>query len=220
MRKVRMTALALCVVLMLSVSAWGDVAVNATNFPDEVFREYVSSNFDTDSDDVLSDSEIASVTSIDVNKMGITTLEGVEYFTALTNLSCNADNIVSLDVSQNTALQTLYCQGSRNETTFTYNGKLASLNVSGCTELYSLECYYNQLTELDVSNNTALTRLDCYSNQLTELDLSNNTALTYLSCWGNQLTALDVSNNTALKTLDCGSNQLTELDVSTNTALT
>ncbi len=189
----------------------GGVAINSTNFPDEIFRAYVSSNFDTDNDGVLSDSEIANVTSIYIeDNSSISSLRGVEYFTALDSLYCAWNQLTVLDVSKNTALTSLYC--ARNQ--------LTSLDVSNNTALTWLDCDWNQLTTLDVSNNTALTQLDCGGNQLTTLDVSNNTALTDLNCWGNQLTTLNVSNNTALTDLYCGGNNLTALDVSQNTKLT
>jgi hypothetical protein len=43
------------------------VAINETNFPDDTFRKYVSDEFDTDGDGVLSTDEIAAVTYIDVS---------------------------------------------------------------------------------------------------------------------------------------------------------
>ena len=186
------------------------IAIDATNFPDENFREYVSSNCDTDKDTYLSDDEIAAVTSIDVSwKQKITSLEGIEYFTALTELRCYDNQLTFLDVSKNTALTFLGCG---------YN-QLTSLDVSKNTALTVLYCYYNQLTSLDVSKNTALTWLTCNHNQLASLVVSKNAALTVLSCSDNQLTSLDVSKNTALTYLACSSNQLTSLDVSKNTAL-
>ncbi|MCH5178943.1 MAG: leucine-rich repeat domain-containing protein, partial [Prevotellaceae bacterium] len=118
--------------------------------------------------------------------------------TALTTLYCNSNQLTDLDVSKCTALTTLYCG---------YN-QLTDLDVSKCTALTDLSCSSNQLINLDMSNCTALTNLDCYWNQLTDLDVSNCTALTYLSCYRNQLTGLDVSKCTALTTLYCYRNQL------------
>ena len=63
-----------------------DIAIDEANFPDKTFREYVSDNFDENEDNVLSDDEIAKVTSIDCNGSGITNLKGIEYFTELKNL--------------------------------------------------------------------------------------------------------------------------------------
>ena len=159
--------------------------------------------------------KIATMTELDVsgtyeNPGTLTSLQGIEYFESLTQLSCYYNQLTSLDISANTALTTLWC----------YNNSLTSLDVSGCTVLTELSCPFNQLTSLDLSANTALTGLSCSSNQLTTLDISANTALTELYCYGNQLTSLDVSANMALTWLSCSYNSLETLDISKNTALT
>ena len=196
------------ITLLVTAVSWADVAINETNFPDENFRNWVLSK-SYGSDGMLTEEEIASVTYIDVTDKSINSLQGIEFFTALTKLNCGFNQLTALDVSKNTALTILSC----------FSNQLTALDVSKNTALTELYCYNNQLTALDVSGNTALTRLECYNNQFTALDVSKNTALTRLECGYNQLTALDVSKNTALRTLYCYRNQLTALDVSKNTAL-
>ncbi len=197
-------------VLVMCSEGVADVEINDANFPDEIFRNYVSASFDKNSDSTLSDTEIASVTDIDVSVKAISSLSGIEYFTALTNLDCGSNQLTTLDVSKNTALTGLYC----------YSNYLTALDVSKNSALKLLECDSNNLTTLDLSNNTALTHLRCNYNQLTALDVSNNISLTTLYCYSNQLTALDVSGCTALWRLICSDNKLTALDVSKDTALT
>ena len=80
-----------------------DVDINAANFPDEIFREYVR-NFDADNSDTLSTKELKAVTSIDVGSMGIYTLTGIEHFMALVSLDCTGNHITALDVSENSTL--------------------------------------------------------------------------------------------------------------------
>ena len=185
------------------------IEIDATNFPDAKFRNYLLEQ-SYGKDGIITEEEIKGITSISVGEKNISSLKGIEYFTALTSLDCRKNELTSLDVSNNTALTSLSC----------YSNELTSLDVSNNTALTTLSCYSNELTSLDVSNNTALTRLYCYSNQLASLDVSKNTALTDLYCYSNELTSLDVSKNTALTTLWCSSNELTSLDVSKNTALT
>ena len=209
----------------------GDIAIDGEHFPDETFRNYVSKNFDNDEDGKLSGEEIDNVTEMDVSESGIESLKGIEYFSKLTALYCYKNELTSLNVSNNTALEYLNCGYNRltgldvsKNTALTelycwYN-QLSSLDVSKNTKLWFLHCEYNQLSSLDVSHNTMLYRLYCYVNQLTSLDVSQNTALTELNCWENQLTSLDVSKNMALTLLYCSYNRLTGLDVSKNTALT
>lgn len=95
--------------LEMGVGAFADVDINETNFPDANFRSYVSSNCDTDSSGTLSDAEIATVTDIDVSYKAISSLKGIEYFTALTRLSCSKNKLTALDLSNNTALTDLVC---------------------------------------------------------------------------------------------------------------
>ena len=189
--------------------------------PDENFRAYMVQRFDTNGNGVLDFDEAEAVQSISVNTDNITSLEGVEYCKNLQSLCCSGTGwsssegkyiyggLTSLDVTQNTALQSLSCD----------NNQLTSLDVSHNTALQTLSCEFNQLTSLDVGQNTSLTGLYCYNNQLTSLDVTQNTALQTLRCHYNQLTSLDVSHNTALTDLECGSNQLTNLDFAQNTAL-
>jgi hypothetical protein len=186
-----------------------DVAINETNFPDEIFRNWVLSQ-SYGADGVLTDEEIATVTKIDVSGMTIKSLKGIENFTALTTLWCYGTFLTSLDISKNTVLTELQC----------HSNQLTFLDVSHNTALEELHCFSNKITTLDVSKNTALKMLSCSSNQLTSLDVSKNLALTGLTCSNNQLTSLDVSKNTALIGLTCSDNQLTTLDISINTAMT
>ncbi|MDB3866115.1 T9SS type A sorting domain-containing protein, partial [bacterium] len=97
---------------------------------------------------------------------------------------CNFNQLTSLDVTNNTALQNFICGGNQ----------LTTLDVTNNTALQYFSCISNQLTNLDVSNNPDLLYLNCNLNQLTSLDVSNNTALDWLMCNGNQLSSLDVRN--------------------------
>ena len=86
-------------------SADAEVAVSEANFPDDIFRNYVSEKFDKDKDGSLSANEIAAVREIRVSGLGIADLAGVEYFTNLTELYCEKNQLTALDVSKNTALE-------------------------------------------------------------------------------------------------------------------
>ena len=154
----------------------GDVAINETNFPDEKFRNVVK-QYDIDSDNVLSPDEIAGVTEIDCSGCGITSLKGIEYFTLLTKLNCEYNQLTSLDVSGCTALKSLSCS----------NNQLTELDVGKNMELGYLDCSCNHLTALDVSKNAALTYLICSINQLTALNVCGSIALESLICTYNQL---------------------------------
>lgn len=89
--------------------ATGDVAINETNFPDENFRNWILSQ-SYGSDKVLTASEISNIASIDVSSKNISSLQGIEYFTSLTDLNCSFNNLNSLNVSSNRLLTTLLCE--------------------------------------------------------------------------------------------------------------
>lgn len=151
------------------------IAINGTNFPDANFRNYLLKH-SYGSDGKITEEEIAEINIINVWQCNITSLKGIEYFTALKHLDCSDNQLSSLDVSNNTALSNLTCS----------NNQLTTLDVSNNTALTNLYCDNNQLTTLDVSNNTALSSLTCGNNQLTTLDVSN-TVLTSFYCHKNQI---------------------------------
>ena len=185
------------------------VEINETNFPDEVFRNYVSQNFDLIQDGKLSFQEIAQIKKINVNKKNVQSVKGVEFFTELEALRSERNQLTALDVSKNTLLNTLAV--SENQ--------LTALDISNNHALKNLYVAENQLTSLDLSNNTALVQLEASENKFTELILSNKPRLEKILCDNNQLTALNLSQCPALENLRCHHNKLTELDVSKNTVL-
>ena len=186
----------------------GDVPITEYTFPDSNFRSVVS-GFDSNADGILSIAEMQAVTEITCDAQEIADLRGIEFFSELTYLSCQGNQLTSLDVSNNTALTVLRC----------YDNQLTELDVSHNSALETLVCFQNGLTALNVTNNPALTQLYCYENQLTSLVVSHNPGLLTLSCYGNALTELDVSQNPALETLACSNNQLSRIDVSNNQKL-
>ena len=182
------------------------IAIDSINFPDSIFRNYISEEMDWDNDGYLSCEEREYATMIDVYDMGITSLQGVEHFTNLQELYCEQNELTTLDLSQNTQLDYLQCDGN----------ELTSLDLSHNPALNHLTCSNNPLTSLNLSNNPALSYLSCYFCDLATLDLSHCPALELICCFSNQLTSLDLSHNPALKHLTCNNNQLTQLDLSHN----
>ena len=140
------------------------VAIDATNFPDGAFRQYVADNFDKDKDGALNQTERNAVKEIRISNSGCTSLQGLKYFSKLTDLFCSDNNLTELDVSENPELKRLIC----------YNNSLTSLNLNKNTKLESLNCNKNKLTVLDLRENKSLSWLRCKNNCLTSLDLRNN----------------------------------------------
>ena len=87
------------------------------------------------------------------------------------------------------------------------------------TNIWLLECYYNNLTTIDLSNNKKLSYINCHHNQLKELDVSGLPLLKTFYCGHNALPSIDVSKNEKLEDFDCQDNHLDTLDVSQNKEL-
>ena len=161
------------------------VAINEITFPDPAFREHVKSYIDWNGNLRLDADELAKVTIINVDTEYLSaplySLQGIEYFTALEELYCSANNLTELDLSGNTKLRVLYC----------WNNSISSVNLSGNSSLEQLIITNNQLTELDVSSCQNLKKLICSYNPLTSLKLGNN-ALQELECGTTNITELDI----------------------------
>ncbi len=127
----------------------GDVVINETNFPDEVFRKWVSEEADTSKDGVLSESEIGEVKIFEQNGKDISDLKGIEYFTSLWSLSCTQNKLAKLELGERDALKVLMC----------CDNQLTELDVSGCKNLEVVVCYGNKIAELDIGNCPSLTNV-------------------------------------------------------------
>jgi len=130
--------------------------------------------------------EVEGVHDLFVFDRGITSIDGIEYFTSLDSLTLNSNPITSVDLSNNPTLVWLNVG----------NNQLNSIDVSNNAALLGLVVERNPLTYLDLSNNPALGSLDVSDTQITSLDLSNNPALSILQIGGFNffLTSLNISN--------------------------
>ena len=105
-----------------------DTAIDETNFPDTNFRNYVSTNVDSNNDGILQQSEADKVFTINIKNKSITSLKGVEHFTKLEKLYAIQNRLTDIDVSHNTNLTSLDLS----------NNKLAGIDVSANTNLTKL----------------------------------------------------------------------------------
>lgn len=155
-----------------------DVPVDSSTFPDPAFLSYVQKR-DTDGDGLLSQSERDAVTQMDLRKLGIRDLSGLEWFSALESLNCSENDLVSLELADFPALTSLTC----NE-----NSRLTELTLSGVPALEQLYCFDSGLSQLDLHGVPNLTYFVWGGSPLEELDLSGNPNLHTLHVLGGNLT--------------------------------
>lgn len=212
---VRQRLLVLAVLLPMTLLTRASVVLNATNFPDAVFRSYISELTGVSEGGTLTDAILSKVYMIDVIEKGIGSLKGIEYFTKLGFLRAPKNNLTEIDLSNNTLLKSLFLNGN----------SLSSIDVSKNTELEQLEVANyngvgnNKISRLDLSNNPKIKHLRCEYNKLSSLVVSNMPELTALYCDHNELAYLNVTNNEKLVALDCDHNQLTYLNLENNPKL-
>ena len=180
---------------------------------------------------------VTGVESLDLSGQGLTSSEGLEYFTGLKQLTLSATKdgsdkqnaLTELDVSALTALTSLVLNGNPLTALpdLTNQSALVSLNAASCgltavsglpASLMVLNLSDNELTALDVSALTDLETLLVGNNLLTQLDVSALTDLVTLSVYNNALTELNIAGNTALTSLICFANRMSALDITSVTA--
>ena len=224
------------------------VPVDEAHFPDATFRNYLlSDNFIINSHKyiqeyggILADIVVNDIDAISVPNMGISSLEGIQYFSGLKTLDCSKNSLSKLDVSANFKLISLECS---NNTSLSVLGLPTTSWFLGQPKLKYLRCQYTAITSLDLSAfpdlqtlycrdcklqiltlpaTSKLGTVYCINNELTTLDASQNTGLTGLYCSYNKLTTLKLptSSNSILKSLDCSNNQLETLNLSNFTGIT
>ena len=209
------------------------IFISEEYFEDDAFRAFLSQQYGTQyinghdvKDDLLTPNEIASITELDVSGKGISSLDGIEHFTALSILDCTNNNLTELDLTKCATLTNLSCSSN----------KLTKLNVNGLQKLAHLNCQNNLLETINMSdcplletpmvgknsslitvtakNCTNMATLSIEDSSLSTLDVSGCTSMISLFCRNNQLTSLNIDGCASLKELYCYNNLLPELDVS------
>ena len=205
------------------------VPINSRYFSNTAFRNYLMNRFGYV---VLWQSTINNCTSMDVSGLGISSLDGINYFTELQTLYCNNNDLNYLSNVSLGKLTYLDCRNNqltqlgytcnRLEKLYCGNNQLTSISVSDMGNMKQLYCSDNYLKTINFKN-TGLTDLYCSNNKLTTLnDFSSvSSTLQYLYCENNSFTSLQVSSFSKLKDFRCSNNpSLQTLSCSYNTALT
>jgi hypothetical protein len=192
-----------CICMLASTLAMAQTVM----IPDANFRQFLKDSFPSvmDSNDELILANAAGIIGpMNGQYKNISSVEGLQYFTAVQDVTLDHNNLTSLpDLSTMAALRDLKID---------YN-KLTMLPAFGSNlNLRELKCDYNSLTAIpSLAGLTQFRRLFCRGNKLTALpDLSNCTALIHVICTYNQLTYLpDFSTNPIFDRLICHNNLIT-----------
>ena len=216
------TSGALAVSPALELLIPGSISIDAVNFPDAKFREFVV-RYDTNLTQWLVPQELQAVKTMDCSGLDIASLQGLCWFTELESLNCQDNLLTDLDLSRNLKLRSLLCDWNDINSLYLTmledldtlsvqgNVNLSNPNLSGNPNLSYLDCAECQLSALDLSANTLLQELHVSDNALEALDLTGQTELEYFYANSNDLASLDLSGCPKLVDADLAGNPLSSL---------
>lgn len=232
-RTIKRVIVAVCLMaLTLHASA---VKLDATNFPDENFRDALCIILNVAPNSELSDEQLKSVKTMDLSREIISLLKGIEFFSNLEELDVSYNNLNSLSYIEDlsrlkklvaannhiTELRTKNFSQSLEYLDLKNNSLLNPFPINYFRNLQYLNCSSNHLTEIDVSQLFSLKEIRFRSNNVTTIVLPSSTYndLEVLDAGFNQLKSIDTGNLTKLRELDITCNENISFDVSNNTAL-
>ena len=187
------------------------------NIPDNNFLDYLQETYpEVIVNDSLDTDAAMVVLNIICDSNNINNLDGIQYFTSLTTLSCSNNQLISLPNLPG-GLTSLIC-GNNQITSLPDLPEMLSSLICANNQIASLPTLPEELNNLVCGNNllfnipelpSYITNLICRNNQLTILpELPEG--LLYLICGNNQLTILPELPSTLLD-LTCRNNELTSL---------
>tara|TARA_R110002126_G_scaffold124451_1_gene266419 strand:+ start:32902 stop:33741 length:840 start_codon:yes stop_codon:yes gene_type:complete len=224
-----------CIIILLgiTVSCSSDnnnleVPNNYLNIPDENF-EAILIEKGIDSDGIINQqmlkSDAEKVIKLSLNGANINSLEGIEAFVNLKRLEADANNLTTLDVSNNVLLDTISLTSNRlmeiEGLEKAQNLTWLSLSWNYFTE-FTLDndnvknflIDHNDLTSLEIAHAPKLESAVLNLNQIADLDLSNSPLLKVLVFSANKVQTINLDNNVNLEYIYGSSNLLTQFDIS------
>ena len=179
-------------------------------FEDNVLMQRCLLLEDFNQDGKLSYDEAKNIESLNVNNLGIKSLNGIE----------RLPNLKSLVISNNPIHSFVLRNNSQLEGVLAENCPLHNIDLSGCINLKRLVLSGASLDHFVFSSFPNLSRIQFSSCGLKEMDLRNNTKLEELTLNNEQISSLNLSANIALEKLSLYDLPVKNLDLSNNKNLT
>ena len=187
------------------------VSIPDAHFEAELIEQGIDSDGVINQKILKTDAE--KVTRLDLNLSShfgeISDLTGIEEFVNITFLSAVGQEIQEIDLSSNTALDTLLLSGN----------SLEKLDIRKNPNLILLDAQSNELTSIKgLSDAKNLKKVNLSFNYFEEFSIDNQ-SIEALLISHNLLTSIDIEGALNLKNVMLTSNQLTELVLQTNLML-
>ena len=133
------------IVTLLLLVLFVQLNAQTTYVPDDNFEQaLIDLGYDTPPlNNFVPTANINTITSLDVSNKNIANLTGITAFVSLTVLNVENNNLLTIDVTQLTDLEELYCS---------HNNITGSIDVSNNSALRIFNCGFNQIGAFDLSN--------------------------------------------------------------------
>tara|TARA_R110000868_G_scaffold5201_8_gene31981 strand:+ start:2126 stop:3430 length:1305 start_codon:yes stop_codon:yes gene_type:complete len=201
---------------LLQASTNNSIALDANNNKIQI---------DINNDREIEINEALLVYTIDISNSDISNLNGLEFFSNISNLICSNNNITNFNFVQfpnivnfygnNNLLTSLSIDNNKNiDTIELRNNQLNSVSVTNCNNLWGLDCSNNNIISLDIKNLPNLFDFSFSNNSISNFNFTNLTNLTIVNFSNNLLTNLTFSNCPNIRRVICHNNLLTTLDFS------
>lgn len=153
--------------------------------PDEAFRNWLVDNGYAEKvrgKKMRATAKGCAATSLECYNKGIHSLEGIELFPQLEQITCSDNPITKLKLNVLHSLQKLYC----------LNVPLEEIDLGNCRQLTNIQLSHTQLKSLDLEPFTELKELFCIFSPLDSIDLSQCSKLNLIYLRGTQIHEIDL----------------------------
>jgi uncharacterized repeat protein (TIGR01451 family) len=177
---------------------------------------------DTNFDNQIQVSEAALIDKLwidGVNATQVTSIQGIEGFTNLTDLGLREISATNINLAAMPNLEIFFCKsptlvsatisGLNSLVTLTIQESplMKTLNISNCPALSVIIAQHNSVfTTLNFSNLTGLEQLYLEDNQLTSVDFTSCPNLDFFNIVNNKITSIDVSGLSKLTSFSLADN--------------
>ncbi len=165
------------------------VKAQIVNIPDPVFKAYLLTNFDTNSDGELQQSEANAISTINANNLAISDLTGIDQMPYLGQLSVTHANLTSVYIHDK------YC-----DVNVSYNPNLVSLTLENM-QMSILDFSHTPMSQLSFLGNVSIVQIfaDYISGSGLPLDLHTVQNLIMLSANWSNVISVNISGRNILQ---------------------
>ena len=186
------------------------IEITVDTFPDQALREWVLENIDEDGSETLSELEVEQVLVLDLDDLGIVSLEGIQYFDCASTIYCDHNALEEIDLTKMPQVTDLYCDDNRLTST-------RDIHISKDSRLKYICCWNNPIADIDLRHMPNLVRISGQRVPVTSVTIPEGSALERFEINGTMQVGslkLDMNNARHLKELDCSAMGINWLDVS------